>query len=65
VDITFDYPENVAEVNASNCFNSSDLSFELVFTTTSINANGATALSSPASIFYSLPLLVVIAIALL
>ncbi|KAH8821915.1 hypothetical protein F5884DRAFT_106041 [Xylogone sp. PMI_703] len=32
VDITFAEPEDVAEVNSSNCFNSSDISFADVFT---------------------------------
>jgi hypothetical protein len=31
VDITFADPKDVAEVNASNCFNSSDISFNNVF----------------------------------
>ncbi|KAH7412664.1 hypothetical protein BKA64DRAFT_659323 [Cadophora sp. MPI-SDFR-AT-0126] len=37
VDITFTEPEKVAEVNESNCFNSSDISFNNVY---SITANG-------------------------
>jgi hypothetical protein len=31
VDITFANPEDVAEVNSSNCFNSSDISFNNVY----------------------------------
>jgi hypothetical protein len=31
VDITFALPEDVAEVNETNCFNSSDLSFNNVY----------------------------------
>ncbi|KAL3422681.1 hypothetical protein PVAG01_06837 [Phlyctema vagabunda] len=31
VDITFALPEDVAEVNSSNCFNSSDISFNSVY----------------------------------
>jgi len=31
VDITFTEPENVAQVNESNCFNSSDISFNNVY----------------------------------
>lgn len=37
VDITFADPQNVPEVNASNCFNTSDISFELVYSTTSLS----------------------------
>lgn len=36
VDITFAEPEDVPEVNASNCFNSSQISSDLIFTTTSL-----------------------------
>lgn len=38
VDITFAEPQQVAEVNSSNCFNSSNISFQMVFTTTSLSA---------------------------
>lgn len=38
VDITFANPEDVPEVNASNCFNSTDLSFDLVFSTSSLSS---------------------------
>ncbi|KAH7342422.1 hypothetical protein BKA65DRAFT_291569 [Rhexocercosporidium sp. MPI-PUGE-AT-0058] len=37
VDITFTEPKDVADVNVSNCFNSSDISFNNVY---SITANG-------------------------
>jgi hypothetical protein len=43
VDITFAAPEDVPEVNATNCFNSSDIGFNNVYTE-SINA-GAMPLS--------------------
>jgi len=46
VDITFAEPENVAEVNSSNCFNSSDISFANVYTindANSLGTSGATA----------------------
>lgn len=39
VDITFADPVDVPEVNETNCFNSSDISFELVFTTTSLTSD--------------------------
>jgi len=39
VDITFADPVDVPEVNETNCFNSSDISFELVFTTTALTSD--------------------------
>jgi len=36
VDITFAEPEDVPEVNSSNCFNSSQITSDLVFTTSSL-----------------------------
>jgi len=50
VDITFADPADVPEVNSSNCYNTSDISFELVFTTTSLS--GA---SHPMSSIHYLP----------
>ncbi|SLM34896.1 hypothetical protein EPUS_04916 [Lasallia pustulata] len=44
VDITFADPKDVPEVNSSNCFNSSQIGFNLVFSTTSLS--GADALFS-------------------
>lgn len=41
VDITFAEPKDVPEVNASNCFNSSDIGFNLVFATTSLSGADA------------------------
>lgn len=41
VDITFAEPEDVPEVNASNCFNSTQLSSDLVFTTSSLADSGS------------------------
>lgn len=38
VDITFANPEDVAEVNSSNCFNSSDIGFNNVYTMTEVLA---------------------------
>jgi len=38
VDITFAEPEDVVQVDESNCFNSSDIGFQLVFTTTSLTS---------------------------
>ena len=39
VDITFAEPEDVPEVNASNCFNSSQLTSDLIFTTTALSSD--------------------------
>jgi len=39
VDITFADPKDVAEVNETNCFNSSDIGFNLVFTTSSLSSD--------------------------
>lgn len=49
VDITFAEPEDVAEVNESNCFNSTDISFELVFTTTSLTSGADLTFSCPST----------------
>ncbi|KAI9812317.1 MAG: hypothetical protein M1827_004766 [Pycnora praestabilis] len=38
VDITFADPTDVPNVNASNCFNSSDIGFNMVFSTSSLSA---------------------------
>ncbi len=38
VDITFAEPEDVPEVNASNCFNSTQISSSLIFTTTDLQS---------------------------
>lgn len=43
VDITFEEPghPDIAEVNGTNCFNSSHLSYNLIFTTESLRESGA------------------------
>lgn len=51
VDITFAEPEDVPEVNETNCFNSSDIGFELVFTTTALSSDALPAVSSISNIF--------------
>ncbi|PQE29497.1 gpi anchored protein [Rutstroemia sp. NJR-2017a WRK4] len=59
VDITFAEPENVAEVNSSNCFNSSDISFANVYTINDANSLGTS--GAPASrTFYASSLAVVL-----
>lgn len=47
VDITFAEPEDVAEVNETNCFNSSQISYNLIFTTNTVDTSGAPSMSSP------------------
>jgi hypothetical protein len=44
VDITFADPKDVPEVNATNCFNSSDIGFNDVYT---VSITGASASLSP------------------
>jgi hypothetical protein len=46
VDITFADPKDVPEVNETNCFNSSDISFSLVFTTTALASDALPAAQS-------------------
>ena len=45
VDITFAEPEDVAQVNETNCYNSTDIGFSLVFTTSALEDDAG--LSSP------------------
>ncbi|KAL4988460.1 hypothetical protein BDW68DRAFT_159133 [Aspergillus falconensis] len=47
VDITFAEPEEVAEVNSTNCFNSSHISFETLFTTSSLENAALEAVAAP------------------
>jgi len=55
VDITFAEPHDVPEVNQSNCLNSSDISFELVFSTSALS-NGALPEVSSSYNFFSVTL---------
>jgi hypothetical protein len=54
-DITFAEPEDVAEVNDTNCFNSSHISFETVFTTSSLDSAGFEIITLPSLITTILP----------
>lgn len=54
VDIIFAEPTNVPEVNRSNCFNSSDIGFNNVFSTSAVS--GAD-ISTPFSLAVLAPLL--------
>ena len=40
VDIEFAEPEDVAEVNEGNCFNSTQITSELIFTTSALTSGG-------------------------
>ncbi|CEL02983.1 hypothetical protein ASPCAL04144 [Aspergillus calidoustus] len=64
-DITFAEPEDVAEVNDTNCFNSSHISFETVFTTSSLDSAGFEIITLPSFITTLLPALLAIAYAML
>lgn len=46
VDIEFAEPADVAEVNEQNCFNSTDISFQLVFSTAALSRASSSLLSS-------------------
>jgi hypothetical protein len=50
VDITFANPEDVAEVNSSNCFNSSDISFNNVYSVALGASSSATRTLASASL---------------
>ncbi|KAG2164283.1 hypothetical protein JADG_004022 [Aureobasidium aubasidani] len=47
-DVTLADPADVPEVNASNCFNSSDLSFQLIYATGNLSS-GALPIATPSS----------------
>ncbi len=51
VDITFAEPEDVAEVNETNCFNSTDIGFELVFSTSALTSDAPSILPSACNLF--------------
>lgn len=57
VDIEFAEPEDVAEVTRENCFNSSNLGFEFIFTTSSLRSSGVPRLSLAQSVLSMVPLL--------
>jgi len=65
VDITFAEPEDVPEVNASNCFNSSQISSDLVFTTSSLAESGSPALLSNRNGYITTTLAVILGLMML
>lgn len=52
VDLTLAEPEDVAEVTPQNCYNSSDLGFNLVFTTESLRSAASSTSSSISMMFF-------------
>lgn len=56
VDIEFAEPEDVAEVTRDNCFNSSNLQFEFIFTTSSLQVSDAIRLALSQRVLSVLPL---------
>ena len=58
VDIEFAEPEDVPEVNATNCANSTNIGFELVFSTESLKS-AAESINRPIPWLVSIPLVVV------
>jgi hypothetical protein len=64
VDIEFADPSEVAEVNEQNCFNSSDISFQLVFSTAALSGAAAAPSPFPSSSHWSALLLPSILVAL-
>ncbi len=59
VDIEFAEPADVAEVNESNCFNSSDISFQLVFSTSALSQAVPHSSSIPSShLLATVPLII-------
>ncbi|KAL4808726.1 hypothetical protein BDV18DRAFT_133039 [Aspergillus unguis] len=65
VDITFTEPEEVAEVNDTNCFNSSQITFENIFTASSLDNAGLEVISPPSIFTTVLPSLLTIAYGLM
>lgn len=61
VDITFAEPEEVAEVNRTNCFNSSQINFEEVFTSSSLQSAGLEVITPPTLLTTVLPAFLAIA----
>ncbi|MCJ1258071.1 hypothetical protein MMC24_005901 [Lignoscripta atroalba] len=64
VDITFAEPEDVEEVNETNCLNASHIGFQLVFSTTSLSGADLS-LSRSTSLFASTPLVLALLLAFL
>jgi len=59
-DITFAEPEDVPEVNASNCFNSSQIQNDLIFTTSALQEDGASALLASRYSYFTVALVILL-----
>jgi len=60
VDITFAEPEDVPEVNSSNCFNSTQIGSDLIFTTSALAAGAPDSLVSATFGYFTMALAVVL-----
>ena len=47
MDLTLAEPQDVVQVTPQNCYNSSDIGFELVFTTAALSSDASVAISNP------------------
>jgi hypothetical protein len=61
VDITFADPADVEQLSVDNCANSSDIGFNLVFTSTSLTSSAVSVTSPPMWLAASIPLLAALA----
>lgn len=52
MDVTLAEPEDVAEVTEDNCYNSSDIGFNLVFTTEALRSSATRTFTSPAALLF-------------
>ncbi|KAI4740793.1 hypothetical protein E4T50_08775 [Aureobasidium sp. EXF-12298] len=57
-DVTLADPADVPEVNASNCFNSSDLSFQLIYATGNLSSGALPTAIASSTISLTLPMLI-------
>ncbi|KAI4730760.1 hypothetical protein E4T49_01338 [Aureobasidium sp. EXF-10728] len=59
-DVTLADPADVPEVNASNCFNSSDLSFQLIYATGNLSSGALPTAIASSSMSLTLPVLIAV-----
>lgn len=52
VDLTLAEPEEVEQVTESNCYNSSDLEFNLVFTTEALQSGASSTFAGPSMMLF-------------
>lgn len=63
MDIELAEPEDVEPVTPSNCYNSTDLGFNLLFTSKSLTAMSPASLTTPTSSIFALSMALTVAIA--